>query len=164
MKTLIISRHGKAMEGTEGQPDIVRGLSPRGYKDLRLIAKELIKKNLVPGVIFSSPAVRAVETARHLTGYFHDCTVPVIPRDSLYGVFSTDMFGFIDSVCPDEDLVMIIGHNPSLMILIEHLSGLVLESFPTSATVVLDFDVKDWKGLGKVRGTLRKLFIPKELR
>ena len=59
---------------------------------------------------------------------------------------------------------MIIGHLPSLLLVIEFLSGLVLERFPTLATLVLDFDVEKWSELAEKKGTLRKLLIPSELR
>jgi len=58
---------------------------------------------------------------------------------------------------------MIVGHNPSILLVIEYLSGLVLQHFPTSATIIVDFDVKHWSELNRTKGTVRKLFIPREL-
>ena len=66
MKTLIIARHGKAGEIKDNQPDMLRELAPRGHKDAKNIAKALLKKDIIPGLILSSPAVRSIETARDL--------------------------------------------------------------------------------------------------
>lgn len=164
MKTLIITRHAKAVPGTGNEPDIMRKLAPRGYKDIKIIALELVKHDLVPGLIVSSPAVRTVETARHLAAHFDEHTIPVITRDSLYMDFPDEIFGFIESLCPEEKTVMVVGHNPDVMDKVEQLSEVDLDSFPTSATAVIDFDTESWARLPGILGKLRRLFIPKELR
>ena len=68
MKTLIISRHGKAAQATENQPDLLRELASRGQKDARVIAQELIRKDIVPGLILSSPAIKNRQKAIPKTG------------------------------------------------------------------------------------------------
>ncbi len=164
MKTLIITRHGKASEALESQPDILRALSTRGLKDIKVIGRELSKKNLIPGLILSSPAIRSVETARHLAGCLDISKSLVLTRDSLYGNFSNEIFSFMETTCPSEKIVMVVGHNPFLLLMIEYLSGVILESFPTLATLVLDFDIEGWGELTEKKGTMRKLFVPSELR
>lgn len=164
MKTLIIARHGKAVEGEPGQPDILRELSPRGMKDIKVITRELKNKNLLPGLIFSSPAIRAVQTGRDMVTHFDEPGIKLLTSDSLYGNFSNEIFSFINSVAPEEKTVMIVGHNPSLLIMIEYLCAVVLVTFPTLATIVLDFEVERWEELNEKKGTIRKLFIPSELR
>ncbi len=164
MRTLIISRHGKAKEPRENQSDLLRELSPRGLRDIKVIARELLKKDLVPGLIVTSPAIRAVETARELAKIMEVSGSWVITRDSMYGNFSNEIFQFIETIGADQNIVLLVGHNPSLLILIEYLSGVILESYPTLSTLVLDFDVERWSELTEKKGILRKLFIPSELR
>ena len=164
MKTLIISRHGKAAQATENHPDLLRELAYRGQKDARVIAQELIRKDIVPGLILSSPAIRSVQTARYLAKYLEISYSAVVTRDVLYGNFTTDLFSYIESLCPEEKVVQIVGHYPSLLLVIEFLTGLVLERYPTLATLVLDFDVNNWNELVEKKGTVRKLLIPKELK
>jgi len=164
MKTLIISRHGKAKEAGENQSDLLRELSPRGLKDVKAISKELLKKDIVPGLIVSSPAIRSVATARKLADAMDLPDSKVVTRDSLYGNYSNEIFQFLESIGPDQKVIMIVGHIPSLLIMIEYLSGVILESYPTLATLVLDFDAERWNELTEKKGTLRKLFIPSEIR
>jgi phosphohistidine phosphatase len=164
MKTLIITRHGKAVEAEKGQHDILRKLSKRGHKYFKIIARELIKKDLVPGLILSSPAIRALGTANQIASYFDESKVSVLTYDPLYSNFSNEMFDFIESVGPKENIVMLVGHNPTLPVMIEHLSGVILESFPTLSTLILDFDVEKWLDLKENSGTMRKLLITKELK
>jgi phosphohistidine phosphatase len=163
MKTLIITRHGKAGELKENQPDLLRDLAPRGKKDAKKIAVALEAKDIVPGLIISSPAIRSVETARILGEILEIPHPAIITSDLLYGNFTTELFRFINMICPEDKVVMIIGHHPSLLLFIEFMSGLVLERFPTLATLVLDFDAENWSELIEKKGTLRKLFIPKDL-
>jgi phosphohistidine phosphatase len=163
MITLIISRHGKAGELKETQHDLLRELAPRGRKDAKKIAGALITKDIVPGLIISSPAIRSVETARILGETMEIQNPAVVTCDLLYGNFTTELFPFINMLCPEEKVVMIIGHHPSLLLYIEFLSGMVLERFPTLATLVLDFNVNRWSELSQEKGTLRKLLIPKDL-
>jgi phosphohistidine phosphatase len=164
MKTLIISRHGKAVPAQENQQDMLRELTPRGQKDAELIAHELQRNDIIPGLILSSPAVRAVETGRFLADYLEIPGSALVTHDVLYGDFNTGLFTYLDTLCPEERVVLIVGHNPSLLLVIEFLSGLVLERFPTLTTIVLDFEAKQWRELTEKKGTVRKLFIPRELR
>lgn len=164
MKTLIISRHGKAAPALENQHDRLRELTPRGQKDAEIIARELQRKDIIPGLILTSPAVRSVETARFLAKYMEIPGSAVAAHDILYGDFTIELFPFLDTICPEERVVLIVGHNPSLLLVIEFLSGLVLVRFPTLTTIVLEFEVKQWSELTEKKGTLRQLFIPRELR
>jgi phosphohistidine phosphatase len=164
MKTLVITRHGKGKEARENQSDLLRELSPRGLRDIKIIGKELRKKDLVPGLILSSPAIRAVGTARKLADSMEVPEYLIVTRDSLYGNFSNEIFQFIESIGADQTTILLVGHNPSLLILIEYLSGVILERYPTLSTLVLDFDVERWSELTQKKGTLRKLFIPSEMR
>lgn len=164
MKTLIISRHGKAREAKENQQDMLRELAPRGQKDAEIIAGKLLEKGIIPGLVLTSPATRALETANLLAENLKISPSAVVTRDVLYGNFTTDLFIDINSLYPEEKVVMIVGHNPSLLLVIEFLSGLVLDRFPTLATLILDFHVTQWSELKEKKGSIRKLFIPKDLR
>jgi phosphohistidine phosphatase len=63
MKRVVIVRHGKAVPyGYED--DFTRDLRERGKKDAKIIAEELNKRKLFPDTIVSSPAKRAIKTAR----------------------------------------------------------------------------------------------------
>jgi len=162
MRTLIVTRHAKALRPTEGQSDISRELSDKSSKYFKKIAKELRKKDLEPDLIVTSPAVRASETANKLVEKF-DKEIPVLTWNPLYNDATNDLFDFIDEKASDKEVVMITGHNPILPILIKRLTGKSLDNFPTLATAVLKFDVEKWSDVKNTSGKLKKVLIPKEI-
>ena len=64
MKTLYIVRHAKAIVRGTGIPDFDRSLAERGIKDARKMSKRQAKAGAEPQLLISSPAKRAIETAR----------------------------------------------------------------------------------------------------
>lgn len=71
-RTLILMRHGKSSWQDEALPDRVRPLAERGLRDAPLMGRRLAHAVGVPDLILSSPACRALSTARlvaHELGY-----------------------------------------------------------------------------------------------
>ncbi len=66
MKTLIIVRHAKSSWDNPDLKDIERPLNDRGEKDAPKMAKRLKEREITPDLLLSSPAVRAIETCRHI--------------------------------------------------------------------------------------------------
>jgi phosphohistidine phosphatase len=63
MKRLILVRHAKAEAGGYDH-DFSRTLSDKGMADAPVVARELVKRNMKPDYMISSPATRALTTAR----------------------------------------------------------------------------------------------------
>jgi len=161
MKTLIVTRHAKAVESTENQSDISRGLSGKDSKYFKKIVKRLSKKTM-PELIITSPAVRAFDTAKGLVNKFKK-EIPIVTWDPLYDNLTNDLFEFIDSNNSDKDIIMITGHNPLLPMFIEKLTGKDPKNFPTLATAILKFDVEKWMDIKDGSGKFKKLLVPKDL-
>ena len=66
MKKIIFVRHGKAEEPCDGFADFERSLTERGKNISRLMASKLKEIEKDPGIIITSPAFRALETALDL--------------------------------------------------------------------------------------------------
>ncbi|MCI0495238.1 histidine phosphatase family protein [candidate division KSB1 bacterium] len=65
MKRLILIRHAKSSWGDPGLSDLDRPLNNRGNQDAPFMGKRLKKEhNVKPDLILSSPAKRAIGTAR----------------------------------------------------------------------------------------------------
>ncbi|MDD4107254.1 MAG: histidine phosphatase family protein, partial [Prolixibacteraceae bacterium] len=67
MKRLVIVRHAKAVPYGY-HDDILRDLQDRGKNDANIISKELNKKGIMPDAMISSPAKRALKTAKIFAG------------------------------------------------------------------------------------------------
>ena len=63
MKTLYLIRHAKSDRSLAEISDIDRPLNERGYADAHKMSLIFKNKNIIPDIIISSPAIRALSTA-----------------------------------------------------------------------------------------------------
>ena len=68
MKKLILVRHGKAEDGSPDISDFERSLTSKGKLLSRLVAHKLKAREKSPGILVTSPAFRALETALIFAG------------------------------------------------------------------------------------------------
>jgi len=69
MKQLVLVRHAKAVQ-YDYENDFSRELTPRGLEDAVKVSLHLREQGIVPRLIISSPAVRALQTAEIFAGTF----------------------------------------------------------------------------------------------
>ncbi len=170
MKTVLLLRHAKSSWDTPGTPDHLRPLAPRGRKAAPRVAAYMARNGLIPDRVLCSPARRAVET--------WELVAPVLgshPRvtvtEELYHASPGHLVETIRARPTRENMILLIGHNPSFEELALGLAGegepKALEKlhrkYPTAALAILDFDVPDWTGVGEGGGYLRDLVLPKHL-
>ena len=60
---LYLVRHAEAIERSGTTPDANRYLTPKGRTAFRKIVRRARKAGIAPGIIFTSPLLRAVQTA-----------------------------------------------------------------------------------------------------
>jgi phosphohistidine phosphatase len=104
---LILWRHAEAEEGSAGQPDAKRRLTPRGDKQAHDVAKWL-KSRLPKKIrILVSPATRTQQTAHALAMPFE-----VEPKIAV-GADAADLIAAAD--WPEHSgAVLLVGHQPTL--------------------------------------------------
>ena len=114
MMDCLLFRHGIAVERDEWEgPDEDRRLTERGAKRVAQVAAGLKWLEVQPTHIFSSPLVRAVETADILHASLHipsavqlvDELLPDAPPDLLLSLFRD---------LPSKSCVLCVGHEPHL--------------------------------------------------
>lgn len=118
---LYVVRHAEAVEkGT--MPDINRYLTPEGRRFFRTTVKRLDKKGGEPDVIFTSPLVRAVQTAEILAeGIAFDGTVAAV--DELASELPKEgLLKLLEGVTEAKS-VALVGHEPHLGDLVRELLG-----------------------------------------
>ncbi|HVP96936.1 phosphohistidine phosphatase SixA [Methanoregula sp.] len=114
---LYILRHGKAAPPSARNDDSSRELTPEGRKDIRNAARFLAGKKVRFDGIFTSPLVRARETAEivaKVTGARED---PVV-RDELLPGGNPDAVCLLVSQFGEDATVLIVGHEPLLSALV----------------------------------------------
>jgi phosphohistidine phosphatase len=160
MKRLILVRHGKSSWEHELTDD-KRPLIKRGIKDGELIAKTFEKFFNKPTVVWSSPAVRALETAKIFKENLQIEDQDFIIRPGLYTFDKNDLLKQIESCDPQVQTLMVFGHNPAMTGLVNQLGNQYFENIPTTGLTVIDFETGSWKELKKGK-TILNLF-PKNL-
>lgn len=116
----VLLRHGLAEEKTEGKPDEERSLTSDGHARMKLIAKGLERAFPKAQAIYSSPLLRAVQTALWVSKGYRQ-RIKVNTAGALVpGASTKDFTEFIKSI--QERRTIIVGHEPNLS---QNLSELV---------------------------------------
>lgn len=138
-KTLIVVRHGHALEGDD---DFARRLSPRGVVEVNNAGAALAAKPVRLDALLTSTAPRALETARLLANHCR-FTSPLREEEELY---LAEPVTILQRVCATPDTVetlLLVGHNPGLSTFVSRSSGQPHE-LRTAQVVHLRLDVNQW--------------------
>ena len=84
MKHLLLVRHAKSSWDNFSVKDFDRPLNERGKKDAPVMAKRLLKKDIMIDAFISSPAKRARKTAEAFVKEYKGNKEPIIFLDELY--------------------------------------------------------------------------------
>lgn len=144
MKTLTILRHGKAARNDVGMSDYERPLSPRGEADAPVMAERITDAGIRPSLIMSSPAARAWTTAK-LVARALSYPVEFLQREDRVYLASLDKL--LDVVSEQDaafNSIILVGHNPGLTELANHLLPGVTDSIPTCGIVSLNIETDSW--------------------
>ena len=162
MKTLLVLRHAKSSWKNPELSDHDRPLNKRGERDAPRMGYLLRELDLVPELVLSSTARRAQRTAL-LAAQEAGVEQDVRLLSELY--FSgSEAYLQVLSELPDEfERVMVVGHNPDLEELVDHLTGEGVR-LPTAALAQIRLPIAVWQELDdEAAGDLVSVWRPKEL-
>jgi phosphohistidine phosphatase len=142
-KTLLLLRHGKSDWSSDKDSDFDRPLAKRGREAALLMAQYLAEEDLVPDVIFSSPAKRALSTAEILQEEFTD--VDITEDDAIYEATLDTMLELVAGLPEDTDTVLVVGHNPVLEELTDELAGRDDTVLKTCSLAILRSKAGSWE-------------------
>lgn len=160
-KQLIVVRHGKSDQGTYGMSDFDRTLNHRGNKNAHEMAERITQKNIIPEQIVSSPAVRALTTAKHFADVLRIPHNDIQLEASIYEANTTALLKVINRLNNDFERIALFGHNPGLTELVNYLADAKLYNLPTAGVVVIDFPFDDWSMVSQHTGSLFFFDSPK---
>jgi|WetSurMetagenome_2_1015567.scaffolds.fasta_scaffold62982_2 phosphohistidine phosphatase len=145
MKTLYIVRHAKSGWENGITKDFERTLSDRGLRTAPVMAKVLKEKKVVPDLVITSPATRALTTAKLF------CVILGYPESRIeekMELYDTEAGTVLETLkqIPDEcRTAMIFGHNPSLMEFSSFFGGKKIDSLVPCGVIRIDLDIGSWK-------------------
>ena len=162
MKTLLILRHAKSSWKYPELSDYDRPLNSRGKRDAPRMGRYLHQQGLIPDRILTSSAKRARKTANKVAkscGYTGKVKKIAAFYDAVPGIY----FETLQALPDKYQRVMVVGHNPTMEQLVNHLTGQI-ERMPTAALAHIDLPIQQWDALNLyTKGTLVNLWTPKTL-
>lgn len=163
VKKILLVRHGKSEWGNAHLADFDRPLNPRGHRNAPEMAARLLQKELVPQLVVSSPALRAITTAKHFVQAWKKSVAQIKEEPLIYEANVKALMKVINSLDNRYDYIAIFGHNPGFTDLANYLSDADIYNIPTCGTVLIEFPFEDWKQLSHHTGRLLQFDYPKSL-
>jgi phosphohistidine phosphatase len=116
---LWVLRHGEA-EPHDARPDADRRLTPRGEDQARAAGRALQALGVTFQLVYTSPKVRARDTARLAA---EPLGVDVVEHEPLAEGFDAAQARALASTAGPDARVLLVGHNPDLVQVIHDLTG-----------------------------------------
>jgi phosphohistidine phosphatase len=119
---VFLVRHAEAADETLALRDPHRPLTPHGRDQARQLGDRLRWHDCVPALVWSSPLVRAVQTAELVLANLHlEVVVEIVPDLAPDG----DVRSVVAAIraLPPGAIVLLVGHEPNLSAIGELLTG-----------------------------------------
>jgi len=147
MKTILLLRHAKSSWSNPSLTDHERPLKKRGLRDAPMMGKLLKSQDLLPDLIISSSAIRALMTAELVAescGYGGQ----VVASPALYHAEPESYVEAMQQAGDAHEVLLIVGRR-----------------MPTAALAEVRLDIDDWADLTlEGEGELTNLWLPREVR
>jgi phosphohistidine phosphatase len=159
MKTIILIRHAKSSWKFPDLKDIERPLKKRGVRDASLMASVLQNMQMNIDKIISSPAQRAMSTAKAFAP-----EESIIVDQRLYLESKTKLLNVLNELDNNLQCVALVSHNPDLTDFANFLANDNIKNIPTSGIVGIQFDCNSWGEIEKGKGQRLFFEVPKKYR
>jgi phosphohistidine phosphatase len=162
-KRLTLVRHAKSDWGDASLDDFDRPLSKRGERDAPEMAARLREARLIPTLLVSSPAARAMSTAKAFAKALDYPSARIVRADAAYLASADELLEVVRSLGGQASHLMLFGHNPGISSFAARLAGDdSLGELPTCAVISLLAPVQDWSDLEVGQAALDFYDFPKK--
>ncbi|HLG35676.1 MAG TPA: histidine phosphatase family protein [Bacteroidia bacterium] len=161
MKTLLLARHGTAEERREGENDFDRTLTEAGKKESAIAGKKLLSMNLIPEIIISSPAPRAFETAKIISGKIKYPKEKIRIEKVLYTGNVQQALKLLSQIPGTKQIVILCGHNPLLEEIFSSLCEGRVKEIHKGDIAAVSFEMDDWRNVKGNTG-INNLIVPQD--
>lgn len=160
-KTLILMRHAKSSWDSPATSDHARPLNDRGRRSAKALGDWMRVRGWIPDQVLSSNSVRTRET---FTGLAIDIA-PTFSGD-LYHAGPDQMLPILARASGQS--VLLLGHNPGIAEFAGQLARSApnhrrFHDYPSGATMVVSFDIKNWDQLRCGTGEVLDFTVPRDL-
>lgn len=160
-KKLLIIRHAKSDWANPGISDFNRPLNQRGIVDAPKMGKRLKAKGIFPDAVVSSPATRAITTAKLVCYEFGFDIANIQENKAIFDANCNTLLKIINHFDNKDEFIALFGHNNGITDLAVYLTDAEIFNIPTSGMVLINFPFDDWKMVGKESGEVAFFDYPK---
>lgn len=161
MKRLTLIRHAKSSWKYPELTDSERPLNKRGKRDAPMMGKRLATKKQFPDLIISSPANRAIKTAKAIAKELDYPLKKITQKKKVYMATVEELMTVIQKISDQHQHVMLFGHNPTLNDLSFYLTNHRVANIPTCGVFCIDFEIRSWKEVAREKGKFIYFDFPK---
>lgn len=136
MTTIVVCRHGHAEIGQRNSSDGDRALTLRGREEVRQTAAFLRNQGWQPTQVWSSPFVRAIQSAELLIQGLSYQGAPTIVRALTPSGTASDLVQALGEL-PGDGQILLVGHQPLAGTLVGRLLAKPMANLPTAAAAGL---------------------------
>lgn len=162
MLRLTLVRHAKSSWDSPAPTDFERPLNERGRRDAPVMATRIREAGLVPDRLLSSPALRAISTARIFAEVLGSPAEGIQLDSRIYDAGASTLLEVVRGLGATVGHLMLFGHNPGLSEFAQQLADCPFDEMPTCAVAALDLDARRWSGLAPRCGRVTHYLYPKD--
>ena len=162
MKNLFLTRHAKSSWSNPGLADIDRPLNERGKKAAPFMGKLIVDKGEKPELLISSPANRALSTARAFGEVMGLVENDIIVNRAIYSAGAQQLLELVQNQDDLHKSIMLFGHNPTFTSFVNMLTGSNIMNVVTCGVVRIDFEYSSWTDIDFGSGRLVYYEYPKK--
>lgn len=162
MRRLSLVRHAKSSWNAPELSDFERPLNPRGRREAPAMAQRLKQLEQTPDLLLTSPALRAITTARVFAQELGIAAESVQLSSRIYEAERDTLVELVRGFDPAVQHALLFGHNPGFSELAGWLARCPFQEMPTCAIVMLALPIDTWAELRRDGGQLIHYLYPKD--
>ena len=144
MKYLYLIRHAKSSWKDNSLADHDRPLNKRGRRDAPMMGKRLRHQAIMPDLMLSSTALRAVKTAHAIAKEIGYPKKEINYQKALYHASPEEMLSQIRQIHNSNQALFLVGHNPGMTDLADELTHSDIDNIVTCGIYALALDIDSW--------------------
>jgi phosphohistidine phosphatase len=162
LKTIFLVRHAKSSWTDPTMSDFDRPLNQRGMSDAPTMAALIHRLDMKPDLIVSSPAVRALTTARIFAQTMGLLNGQFVENHNIYEASQDTILKIIRSLPHDAQTVFMFGHNYTFTDLAQRFSDDHPGNIPTCGVVQIKGEMDSWADFDYPTAKVIQIWRPKD--
>lgn len=160
-KTLIVVRHAKSSWDKGVASDFDRPLNDRGKRDAPEIAQLIYSKGHDIDAFVSSPALRALSTAKLFCDAWKFAREKIILIPELYHAAPKTLFDTVEKLDDRFNTVALFSHNPGITEFVNQLmDGMNMDNMPTCGAFAVTAPIEHWRDFRKAGKSFLFFYYP----